>query len=102
MRSLRIWNVPRQLLASVVATSLLLAGGCASDDPKTPLTASDRQIETGLEISSQDARPGDTVVVGVAASSASPLPLSALQGTIRFDPARLRYLGQIAKPNWSI
>ncbi|MEO8138230.1 MAG: hypothetical protein ABI742_01230, partial [Gemmatimonadota bacterium] len=51
-------------------------------------------LRTGLGVSSLNARPGDTLQVRILGDIAGDRPLAALQGTMRYDPRTLRYLGQ--------
>lgn len=51
---------------------------------------------TRLRVSSTTARPGERITVAVRIDDAERSTVGALQGELRFDPARLSYVGQIA------
>lgn len=47
-----------------------------------------------LEVSSASAAPGTRIAVALRADIDGPDPLAAIHGTLRFDPGKLRYVGQ--------
>jgi len=89
MRSNINWRLAACLTAAYIA-----AGGCRDD--QQPLTASKavEPLTVGLEISSRTAATGERIAIAVRADAAVQEPLQGLQAYLRFDPARLSYVGQ--------
>jgi hypothetical protein len=82
--------------AAGLVSALMLAVAC--DDTRTPMTPPTpaSALTIGLDVSSLTAAPGARVAVAVRAAGQLAEPLQGLQGYVRFDPARLTYLGQAA------
>lgn len=79
--------------AAVGLASLGLLSACDRNElPSAPVAKSASQSLV-LEVSSFAASIGDTVAVSLADNSA--LDLGGVQGTLRFNPSGLRYLGQL-------
>ena len=78
----------------LLAALTLLLIGCSpeasSDNPIQPPLA----VAAGLALSDTAAAPGDTIAVMVLGSRSDSGALAMVQGTLRFDPGALRYLGQ--------
>ncbi|MDX2192834.1 MAG: hypothetical protein NW201_05740 [Gemmatimonadales bacterium] len=70
------------------------AGGTAPE-PAPPPAAPAGVPALGLVLDARAARPGDTVAIGLAADA----PVPGVQAWLRFDPRRLRWLGQAATPH---
>lgn len=83
----------RLAAACLVAASLLAA--CADTEaPAGPRPLPVNQLATGLAAASFAAALGDTLSLRIVADPADGQPLAGLQGTVRFDARRLRYIGQ--------
>ncbi len=87
-----------RLAATGLALALAAAStGCQQDEP-SPLgsgpAASSDLLVVRTEVSSLTAKPGDQVAVAIRAEATSAQPLVGLQGTLKFNPQQLRYLGQ--------
>lgn len=77
-------------LTAFVAVASLGLGACAD----SPTLAGRAQLQTAplaLSISSRSAESGERVAVGVTLGASD---AAGIQGTLRFDAARLRYVGQ--------
>jgi len=77
-------------LTAFVAVASLGLGACAD----SPILGGRAQLQTAplaLSISSRGAEAGERVAVGVTLESSD---AAGIQGTLRFDAARLRYVGQ--------
>src|SRR5690348_6002434 len=92
-----ILSSPRWRSAACVMAALAGATGCQRDDvsplsngPATP------PLTVGLEVSSPNAQPGDTIAVAVHDTANLGEALQGLQGYIHFDPSQLAYVGQAA------
>ncbi len=86
---------PGLRLAAAILLATGVLAGCASNDlPSSPRPLPTSQLATGLAASSLAATLGDTVSLRVIAESAGADVLAGLQGRLRFDPRRLRYVGQ--------
>lgn len=90
--------LPSCFMLAATTLGALIAGACASDDA---LLAPRRGAELAvrLEVSSAQAERGSRVAVAVRAEPRSARPLGALQGLVRYDASRLRYVGQVAEGN---
>jgi hypothetical protein len=53
-------------------------------------------MRIGLEVSAAEVAQGALLAAALRLDGASDRPVAALQGTVRFDPARLEYVGQRA------
>ncbi len=82
--------------AAGLVSALMLVMAC--DDTRTPMTPPTpaSALTIGLDVSSLTAAPGAHVAIAVRAAGQLAEPLQGLQGYVRFDPARLTYLGQEA------
>lgn len=90
-------NLMRWRSAFWMAAAIGVAG-CNKDMPAAPGAdgpqGGDANLSTGVEVSSRSAKPGESVLVTVVQDAQLREPVIALQGYVRFDPARLEYLGQ--------
>jgi len=77
----------------VVLAAVLLAAGCRDDLLRPTEAASGVQVR--LELSDPQAAGGGRVAIVIRAEAANGMPLTGLQGTLRYDPTRLRYAGQL-------
>jgi len=92
----------QRLRAGVLAGALVVAAGCDRTDLPAG-NSSTAPLRIGLEVSSLDAAPSSRIAVAVTATVAAPDRLGGLQGSLRFDPSRLRYVGQDdASPSFAI
>lgn len=84
--------IPRLALAALLLAGAALPGGCEPDEPldapPPPL------LVVGLDVSRAAGRGGALVAVAIRAEAGNADPIAAIQGTLRFDPTRLRYVGQ--------
>jgi hypothetical protein len=88
-----------RLLAVVLIALCFLGCGVDQTEPLPAPVSAAATTTLRLEMVSGAARPGDTVCVALRLSDTSAGdPIAGLQGTIRFDPRRLRYAGQVAEP----
>ena len=88
-------RAPRRLLTVAGLVAVSLAAGCAdSEVPAGPQPLPTSQLATGLAASSLAAALGDTLSLRIVAAPADGQPLAGLQGTVRFDARRLRFIGQ--------
>jgi len=89
-------HLSRWRSAAGLVSALMLVVAC--DESRTPMTPPTpaAALTVGLEVSSLTAAPGAHVAVAVRAAGQLAEPLQGLQGYVRFDPARLTYLGQAA------
>ena len=82
-----------RLAPALMTAAAVVVAGCdrsdlpAANSPVAPL-------RVGLEVSSFDAAPSSRVAVAINAALAERDLLGGLQGTLRFDASRLRYVGQ--------
>jgi hypothetical protein len=85
----------RNRLRRTAWTALALAVVAACDRGDVPIGAPPPTagLAIAIEVSALDARPGDRVAVAVRATAEE--PVAGLQGYLRFDPSRLRYVGQV-------
>src|SRR5262245_35037092 len=88
---------------SLVALLMAVAAGCRSDVLTRGLDAPSpdarRVVNTRLEVSSLDAQVGERILVVVGLTQSSSLDrVAGVQGTIRFDPTRIQFLGQTPAP----
>ncbi len=80
--------------ATIGLASLGLLAACdRSEMPSAPAAPLAARSNLALEVSSLTARTGDTVAVALA--NGTGLEVGGVQGTLRFDPSQLRYLGQL-------
>ena len=88
-------NISRSTRAFALAT-LVVVGACADDDERVDVLTPQSQPEASLRVNVSDlnAGVGDRIALAIEVSAAK--PLSGVQGHLRFDPARLKFLGQIA------
>lgn len=86
-------NYTRSWAALCITAGVLLSGCMREERALAPRDLSGA-LSLGLEVSSASAAVGQQVAVAVAAESKLQEPLQGLQGYIRFNPARLRYVGQ--------
>jgi hypothetical protein len=87
-------NRPKLMVhGSALALAALLAVACDRDLPVSDLRPMP-DLAVGYELSSLDALPGDRVTVAIGAAPADGEALGGLQGYVRFDPTRLRLVGQ--------
>lgn len=80
-------------LRLAVTVLALGAAACQQDRLGLPKVEVSPSLVVGLEASSLDASAGSRVAVAVRAEAEHGL-VAGLQGTLRFDPARLEYVGQ--------
>lgn len=78
---------------SALALVALLAASCNRDVPTGGLRPTP-DLAVGYELSSLTANPGERVTLAVGAELASGELLGGLQGYVRFNPAKLRFVGQ--------
>src|SRR5262245_34100947 len=82
-------------LAAVAAVAALGVTACRDDEKginAMPVASGDPAV--ALQVSSLDAAAGDRVAVAVLARGPGDVVLHGLQGTLRFNADRLRYVGQ--------
>jgi hypothetical protein len=80
--------------AAIGMASLGLLTACdRSDSTTAPLAAVASRSALTLEVSDRAAKAGDRIAVSLANATGS--DLGGIQGTLRFDPSRLRYVGQL-------
>jgi hypothetical protein len=92
----------QRLRTGVLAGALVVAAGCDRTDLPAA-NSSAAPLRVGLEVSSLTAAPSSRVALAVTATVAAPDRLGGLQGSLRFDPSRLRYVGQDdASPSFTI
>jgi hypothetical protein len=98
MRSL---NMLVALRAPLLAT-LVVAAACGKDAADSPVgvdspanSPTPAAVNTGVELSSATAARGAQVAVGVILEAELPQPAITLQGFLRYDTSRLRYVGQV-------
>ena len=83
-----------------VAGAVAAFTACSSDE-QAPLGANPATaFAVGVDLSSATAQVGDQIALALRADNAGDLDLGALQGTLRFDPSRLSYVGQTAEGTW--
>jgi hypothetical protein len=77
----------------LAAMAVLATAACNRDNPiaRPDVTP---ELTVGFDVSTRGAAPGSRVAVAVWADVAAPERLAGLQGFVRFDPARMRYVGQ--------
>ena len=75
-----------------MAATLIVLAGCNHESLTPPPAVPD--LATGLAVSSMTAPAGDSLTVQVRIESPSGVRIGSLLGSLRFDPDRLRYLGQ--------
>ncbi len=81
-------------LAALAAATLLSA--CSRDeDLSGPVAKAEPQLQVALEASRFDAAPGQRIAVAIVGMPRLGA-LGAIQGTLRFNPSFLRYVGQDA------
>ncbi|HKA60277.1 MAG TPA: hypothetical protein VKD28_16795 [Gemmatimonadales bacterium] len=91
-----------RLRTALAAGALVALAGCDRWDAPAAGSSS-APLRIGLEVSSLDAAPGARIAVAIRADLDAPDRLGGLQGTLRFDPSRLRYVGQdAASPSFAI
>jgi len=91
-----------QRLRTALLGVLVVAAACDRTDAPAA-NSSSAPLRIGLEASSLDAAPNVRVAVAIRADLDAPDRLGGLQGTLRFDPSRLRYVGQdAAAPSFAI
>src|SRR5262245_15517112 len=82
----------------------LVAVACNTDDQLSPPlppgadAPGNELLSVGLEASDLNAAAGSKVAVSLTADSRTKSPLITLQGVVRFDPSRLKYVGQDVRP----
>ena len=85
-------NIPK--LATLVAASAIALTACADQTPSSAIaTLNLSAVPLALDVSSADARIGSKIAVSVKVE-ALPGAMGGVQGALRFDPTRLRYVGQ--------
>jgi hypothetical protein len=88
---------PRLAATGLALALVAVASGCQQDE-QSPLAngtpTSGDLLTVRTEVSSLTAKPGDRVAVAIRAEATSAQPLVGLQGTLKFNPQQLRYLGQ--------
>lgn len=84
----------RALVALWLATATLAAAGCSPDLLPPGATPVAEPLAVGLAVSRAAAAPGDTVALLPLVRRTDDGPLAGVQGTLRYDPTALRYLGQ--------
>lgn len=90
------------ILPRVRAAAWLLVGlaatACRNDDAtnqqQDDMPVSAGEFRTGVEVSSLQVPAGDNVLVSVVQEGRTPQPVLAMQGYLKFNPARLEYVGQ--------
>ncbi len=80
---------------ALAATAWLAA--CQQDRLSVPEVAPAASVRVALEASALDAAPGSRITVAVRAETRDGRALYGVQGYVRFDAARLSYLGQAAE-----
>ncbi len=90
---LLLWRRSAWVLGAL--TVVAIAAGCQRDQTE-PLAVGKNtpDLRVGLEVSSGDASPGTRIAVAIRAAAQLRTPLQGLQGSVRFDPALLSYVGQ--------
>lgn len=78
----------------VVATAFLLLSACHEPVSTPRVPEVDARVAVALEVSDTGAPRGARIALGVRVTA--PEGLAGVQGVVRFDPARLRYVGQPA------
>lgn len=91
MKSTKLYH---RLLPMGLAAAALTAA-CQQDRLAIPGAVAP-QLTVGLEASSTHAAPGARIAVAVRAEGEDQAPVAGLQGVLRFDATRLRYVGQSA------
>lgn len=85
----------RQLRQALgVAGAVVAFTACSTEEPGQLGTNPNNGFALGIDLSSTSAAVGDQVALAVRADNAGDLDLGALQGTLRFDPSRLSFVGQ--------
>jgi len=85
----------RRALTVGLAAALAVSSGCRPGDQVAPPDLS-HALTLQLEVSAGIAAHGEQIAVAVRADAQLPEPLQGLQGYIRFNAARLAYVGQAA------
>lgn len=89
--SAAVLRAPRVALVAAVA----IAGACSSNEETLGGADLSAGLIAGVELSSTTAAPGERVAIAVRADLAGEgNPLGVLQGAVRYDAARLTYVGQ--------
>jgi hypothetical protein len=78
----------------VVVLAAIVALGCAPESDPVDAGPVAEPLQVGIAVSRRAAGPGDTVAVLPLVRRMGGGTLAGVQGTLRFDPHALRYLGQ--------
>jgi hypothetical protein len=91
----------RRVYAAILLLALLLAACRQAQEPSGPgaLTGG---LDVGLEVSALDAPPGALVGVAVWADPQGASRLGGVQGRLKFDPGRVRFVGQVPEEAFAI
>lgn len=84
----------RQLRRTLAVSGAVVAFTACSADQPNPMGTPSADFAIGVDVSTGTAEVGQQIAVAVRADNAGDLDLGALQGTLRFDPSRLSYVGQ--------
>lgn len=84
--------------SALLVAAVAGAAACGKDMPAGPAgegpQGGNPNLSTGIEVSSRDAKPGESVLVSVVQEAQLREPVIALQGYVRYDASRLEYVGQ--------
>lgn len=80
---------------SALAVCALTVAACGQDELPVEQLPADAALTVGFDVSNLMADPGSRIAVALRAAAHADR-LTGLQGNLRFDPARLRYVGQAA------
>ncbi len=89
--STRYW--PRRG-AAVAVPLLCVVLACAPEQLPFVASPAVAPLRIGLAVNTLAARPGDTLRIQIIGDLSGDQPLAALQGTMRFDPRALHFIGQ--------
>lgn len=78
----------------LMAVAVVLTACSSASDVEAPRQSLSTRLSTRLEVSSTTARPGTRIAVRIYQHNTLQVPLLGMQGTFRFDPNRLAYVGQ--------
>lgn len=87
-------NLPH-LGRMLLAAGVFGAAACDRDEARLTHAPAVPALAVGFDASDLAAAPGARIAIAIRARAAGAEPLAALQGYLRFDPSRLRYVGQV-------
>jgi len=88
------WNPNARRLVPAALVGLALVAACQDDRSAIVSVQPAPEFRVAVEASSLSAAPGTRIAVAIRGEAASGAPVGGLQGTLRFDASRLRYVGQ--------